>query len=113
MNPPHNAGFEPLSLNDLSVVALSFVVFSCLFFAGRALSGPRAIQPIQAFLGLFSVYSFFIIGSLFFEGFLVIYALVFLILLSIFGIWRSKRYLLQDCLTLGFSIIFVAPLLSM
>jgi hypothetical protein len=111
MNSLDNAGFEPLSFTDTGVIALSILVFLCLFFAGRAVTGPKTLQAIQIFIGLLAVYVFFIIGSVFSAGFSVINALVFLILLSLIGVWRCKNSLVDDLISLAFSIAFVTPLL--
>ncbi len=106
-----NAGFEPLSFTDIGVIALSILVFLCLFFAGRAVTGSKTLQAIQIFIGLLAVYVFFIIGSVFSAGFSVINALVFLILLSLIGIWRSRKIIWEESIFLFFSIAFVTPLL--
>ena len=104
MNSLDNAGFEPLSFTDTGVIALSILVFLCLFFAGRAVTGPKTLQAIQIFIGLLAVYVFFIIGSVFSAGFSVINALVFLILLSLIGVWRCKNSLVDDLM--GFKYLF-------
>ena len=111
MSSSNNVGFEPLNLNDMTTIALTILIFICLFFSGRAITGPRAIQPIQAFIGLLTVYLFFIFNSALFTGFLVIYALIFLLFLTCVGLWKCREHLLSDSLTLASSIMFIAPLL--
>jgi len=64
-----NAGFEPLSFTDIGVIALSILVFLCLFFAGRAVTGSKTLQAIQIFIGLLAVYVFLLLGLSFQQGF--------------------------------------------
>ena len=62
-----NAGFEPLSFTDIGVIALSILVFLCLFFAGRAVTGSKTLQAIQIFIGLLAVYVIFLLLGLSFQ----------------------------------------------
>ena len=74
MKPTNNAGFESLTYSDLGVLFLSIIVYVGLFFAGRAFTGPKAIQAVQVFIGLLAVYIFFVTGSVISVGFSTKYA---------------------------------------
>lgn len=113
MKPTNNAGFESLTYSDLGVLFLSIIVYVGLFFAGRAFTGPKAIQAVQVFIGLLALYIFFVTGSVISAGFSALNTLFFLILLTLIGVWRSKSFLFEDCKSLAISIAFVAPLLCL
>ena len=99
------------NITDLYVLLLSIIFISLLFFSGRSITGPNELQAIQIPIGIFLIYIFFIIGSIFKSDFSIINVLFFLIILSAIGIWRSKEILSKDFLILLIAFIFITPLL--
>ena len=80
------------NFSNFYVLLSSSILFILLFFVGRSFTGPKEIHAIQIPIGLFSVYVFFIIGSIFIDKFSTINVIIFMAIFSVIGIFRSLKY---------------------
>lgn len=99
------------NFSNFYVLLSSSILFILLFFVGRSFTGPKEIHAIQIPIGLFSVYVFFIIGSIFIDKFSTINVIIFMAIFSVIGIFRSLKGISKDLSMLSISFVIILPLL--
>ena len=84
-------GFRALAQTELTILAVSLVIFWALALSGRAVFGPAAPRPVLSLLGLTVIYGLFVVGSYLYPGLSVYAPLILMAVLACFGLWRSRH----------------------
>jgi hypothetical protein len=104
-------GFRALAQTELTILAVSLVIFWALALSGRAVFGPAAPRPVLSLLGLTVIYGLFVVGSYLYPGLSVYAPLILMAVLACFGFWRSRHIFTQDSLYMAVALVLVSPLI--